>query len=250
MTTYLKKAPILVLMSLTNKLIELGLPLNEVKVFLCLVKNGEMSANEIARKTRINRSLAYSVVNNLLHKGYVGYVQREKLRIYSASDPSCVLSEIQKKKMIADEVFQELQNIKKAVSDSCSVRVLEGRRGLRAVMNQFIEGSYKSLSCYGATGRAYSIIHEAKLHAKTLIRRKIKARFIAASEYRKKPLKLPFIEVRYTESSFDTTISIFGDYVVIHYISDDIRMVVIKDSKIAKCHLSFFDSLWNSLGNQ
>src|SRR3989344_8110701 len=48
-----------------------GLTRNEAKVYLLLIQEGAMIANALAKRSHIDRSLTYTILNNLTNKGMV-----------------------------------------------------------------------------------------------------------------------------------------------------------------------------------
>ena len=70
-------------MEILEKLQKAGLTGNESKVYLELVKKGELSANQIAKNLGIDRTLTYTILNHLIEKGQVSYVIRDNKKFFS-----------------------------------------------------------------------------------------------------------------------------------------------------------------------
>ena len=64
-------------MDIYEKIQEAGLTGNEARVYLELIKKGELTANQIARNISMDRTLTYTVLNHLIEKGQVSYVIKE-----------------------------------------------------------------------------------------------------------------------------------------------------------------------------
>ena len=76
-----------------------GLPRNEAKVYLELLKQGELSANELSKKLGMDRTLTYGVINNLIEKGLINYIKRENKKIFRAEPPENLLNPLRKKRI-------------------------------------------------------------------------------------------------------------------------------------------------------
>ena len=65
-----------------EKLRKAGLTGNEAKVYLELLRKGALSANDLAKKISMDRTLTYTVLNHLIEKGLVNYVIKEKKKFF------------------------------------------------------------------------------------------------------------------------------------------------------------------------
>ena len=76
-------------------LINIGFTLNEAKVYLALVKFRLLNGYEVAKESRVSRSLVYDVLNRLVTKGFVNKILGETT-LYSALEFDKVLDIISK----------------------------------------------------------------------------------------------------------------------------------------------------------
>src|SRR3989338_5886077 len=88
------------IMELIEKLQVSGLTGNEAKVYVELLKIGESSANEIAKNIGMDRTLAYTVLNNLIEKGQVNYVIKKGKKIFSCSSLDNLLTSVKSKELL------------------------------------------------------------------------------------------------------------------------------------------------------
>lgn len=79
-----------------NYLCDIGLNKNEAKVYMELMQIGPQPASIISNRVGINRSSLYSVLDLLLRKGLVSYMDNKKVRVFSANDPSSLVAFIDK----------------------------------------------------------------------------------------------------------------------------------------------------------
>ena len=62
---------------LKEHLTKAGLTGNESKIYLELLKNEELTANELSKKVSMDRTLAYTVLNHLIEKGLISYIIKQ-----------------------------------------------------------------------------------------------------------------------------------------------------------------------------
>src|SRR3989339_40224 len=67
---------------------EFGLTETEEKVYLSLLKQGTSLASDIIKKTQLHRTTIYDVLERLISKGFVSYIIQNKIKYYSATNPS------------------------------------------------------------------------------------------------------------------------------------------------------------------
>lgn len=122
----------------TKVLTDFGLSDKEAKIYLALLQLEVASANEIAKKTGINRSSAYVVIESLKKKGLVNLTPDKKVQQYIAASPETLLlmakdrseksAQVQKK---IEEVLPELRAIHKETKGRPRVVVYEGDEALK-----------------------------------------------------------------------------------------------------------------------
>ena len=69
-----------------QELKKLGLPENEAKVYIELLKRGPISVNNLSKKISFDRTLVYQILNNLVEKGLANYIIKENKKYFSGSN--------------------------------------------------------------------------------------------------------------------------------------------------------------------
>jgi len=82
---------------------EIGFRKNHAIVYLAFLKYGSLYMPEIVKKTGINRSYLYDILNELTEKGVIGYIIKNKNRIYYADDPNKIADIIKDKEKTISE---------------------------------------------------------------------------------------------------------------------------------------------------
>ena len=72
---------------LNQYLQQLGFGDKEIAIYLCIQENGKLSASDVARITKINRTTVYSVSKELIKKGVIQEDLGGSNRYYTALSP-------------------------------------------------------------------------------------------------------------------------------------------------------------------
>src|SRR4030042_1799905 len=100
-------------MEILENLRKIGLTGNESKVYLELTKRDSLSANDLAKKVGLDRTLTYQLLNSLIEKGLVGYIIKDRKKYFQVSNLKSLLNRIDEQKEIAESLIVELKKIKK-----------------------------------------------------------------------------------------------------------------------------------------
>ncbi len=143
---------------LSKKLVEFGLSEKEALIYLSLLELEIAGVNEISKRSGINRSSSYVVLESLKKKGFVGISDDKKVRRYIASPPETihrVAEDLARKqddvRKSISSIIPELKALHKDTKHRPRVRVLEGKDGL-------ISAFEDSLSCREGVMRVSSSV--------------------------------------------------------------------------------------------
>jgi HTH-type transcriptional regulator, sugar sensing transcriptional regulator len=231
-------------MNIQEKLQAAGLTGNESKVYLELIKKGELSANQIARNLGIDRTLSYNILNHLIEKGHVSYIIKENKKLFSTAEPQSLLNPIKSKETMILDLIGELGKIKKESSQEVEIKVFEGKEGIRTLFRTFLK-SASSFDSFGATGRAYEALYEAPVIAKEFTKNNVIGRIIMSKGYKGHEFtKIKNLKIKYSDVSAEASTTIFGDYVSIHMIKQKPIIILIKNKDIAQSYRNYFEFMW------
>ncbi len=228
---------------LKEKLSQAGLTRNESKVYLELLKTLELSANEISKKVSLDRTLTYSLLNNLIEKGLISYIIKENKKFFKAENPENLLNQIRKKEFLIKDLIIDLNKIQKQNPISYEIKVLEGKEGLRTLFGLIFKN--KHFLSFGGTGRAYEQLYEIQAMAKALKKGEYSGKMILQEKYRDHEVtKQSIIKSRYSNVNAEATTVIFGNYVSIHLAKEKPKILLIKNKDIAESYKNYFKVLW------
>jgi len=114
---------------LEKQLTTLGFNKNEIKVYLGLFELGKSKAKKIIEHTSLHRNLVYTSLEDLVGRGLVSKVEKNKIFHFEANNPESVLEIVEKQKNIAKSVVEALKV--KQSSISRNIKVFEGNEGIK-----------------------------------------------------------------------------------------------------------------------
>ena len=228
---------------LKEKLTQAGLTGNESKVYLELLKAREFTANKLSKEISMDRTLTYTILNNLIEKGLVSYIIKQNKKFFKAEKPENLLNPIREKEFFVNDLIKELNKIQKKDKIPYEIKVFEGKEGLRNLMHLILK--HKEFVSFGGTGRAYSLVYEAQAIVKTLKKHEFSGKIIIHPKLRGYEVtKHPIIKTKYLDTKSEATTVIFGDYVSIHILTQKPLIILIKNKEIAESYYNHFQELW------
>lgn len=230
-----------------EELQQIGFTEKESHVYLALLRKGSSLANTIAKELSIHRTVVYNVLQQLVEKGHVTYVTKEKKRHFQAAEPQSLLTPIKEKEARAEKLIREVQRIQAKQSAPHHVEVYEGLDGLRIVHEELRKA--KDLCILNATGLIFQTLKYSAGHIVKDIT-KGKARIIAVPSMRKTPMpEYKKLTIKYFPKEVENyaTTFIFDDTVIIQVLKEKPFITKIVHKDIAEGYRQDFDYLWSTL---
>lgn len=142
---------------------ELGLTLNEGKVYSELTKHGKLSASEVSAKSGVPYGKIYVVLQNLIEKGLVEIVP-EKTKKYVSANPDSLMKLIGEKRKVLEDAEEKVEQMKQFYEekDKDVLIVGEGDKGFWKIAEEM-----KEVEKYG-----YNIKWDSKIRPGALERTK------------------------------------------------------------------------------
>ncbi len=94
-----------------KQLIDLGFTDKEAKVYLALLELGPSTASEVARKSGINRTTSYDILEGLTSEGLVSLPGETKIQKFVADSPEKVLVYLKKKLIEKEQQLSVAQSL-------------------------------------------------------------------------------------------------------------------------------------------
>lgn len=244
---------------------DIGLSEKESVIYLALLAVDNSSVLDLSKKTKLNRSTTYVILESLAKKGLVSETTQGKKTHYQAESPERLETYIEQRKIILDEqakklkdIIPQIKSVQREGGEKPVVKYFEGREGIFALN----ESLYKDENEGGS-----NIVHivyskdlldevfpenERKKFIDTRIQKKIKSKTlytwskgVRQSDDTAERFKLD--EVKYPISC---DISVSGDRIRIGILGKSLSGIFIKSIDLANTLRSMIDALTDSMKNK
>lgn len=225
-----------------------GLSRNEAKVYLVLLESGESLASRIAKETNLNRSLVYRILEDLIKKGFVGYVIKENRKYFNAASPNKLLDIIKENEREIKKIIPELLKVKKPVGKAPEVEVYSGKEGMKTVLEDVLR-TEKEVLVFGAKSDFANklIYYHPNWHRRRVkLKLKMRALFEHGQKITKELIKLSHTEIKILPEELKSKImfAVFGNKVAIELWFNYPTTILIEDSNVANGFRNYFKFLW------
>lgn len=235
---------------------KLGLSPNEAKIYEVLLELKESGAGEISSKAKVHRRNVYDAVNRLIDKGLIFPILTKGENLYSPVDPDKLMELVKEKETELNKILPQLRKIYEAKSIEQEAYIYRGAEGFKNFVRDVLRVGKDIYTIGGKlawldpgiknyTEQALKEIRRKKMNFYILFDAEVKKGKDSFDAFGKNYKFLP------AQFSTDSTISIFGDYIVnytgmyIKKIDDNGTMFVIRDQKLADSYRSWFDFMWD-----
>lgn len=235
---------------------EVGLTEGESRVYLSLLKLGTSTIGKIIKEAQVSNSKIYDILVRLNKKGLVGISIINNVKHFEAKNPSVISDLIIEKEANIKKLKEEIPRLQKMYEFAEPIQeaeILQGVRGIKTFTEMILNKLEKGDTFYilGAPKEATETLgayfqewHERRAK-KGIICKIIFNK--EAEERAKERKKTPLTEVRIMPIDVITPalIDIGKDYVATILFGERPLCIVIKNKKIYKSYLTYFELLWN-----
>ncbi len=236
---------------------ELGLSLNEAKIYEALLGNGELSVPQISEKTKAHKRNIYDAIPRILHKGLIYQIAESKEAKYAAVPPDKLEDLIGEKQSKLEKILPSLKTQFKKTASHEAVYVYKGKEGFKNYLRDILKTG-KDVYFIGAKGGWFDK-DLATFIAKFLKQAKEKGiryhhifdhEVIAQAAELLPALGKPY---KFLPPQYSTTgaIDIFGDHIVtfsglhLKSLTEDVTLAVIVNKELADCYRTWFKFIWD-----
>ena len=124
-------------MNLVKRLQDIGLTEKESKVYNALLELGDASANDLSKKSGLNRITTYAILQGLVKQKLASTIEKHKKTYFIIEHPNQILDLLEKEKQhveikikLAKELMPELEMLEKITGEKATVKLYEGHEGV------------------------------------------------------------------------------------------------------------------------
>jgi HTH-type transcriptional regulator, sugar sensing transcriptional regulator len=236
-----------------EKLQKIGFTPGESEIYELLVKSGETKAGALIKQANITSSKVYDVLERLIHKGLVSFVEKQGIKHYQATPPERLNDFLEAKKSEIQTAQEELKNIitliktEKKDKEINTVRMYIGKQGPKIVLKELAEASRKDKYNYGYGTQSNPFVelfpHDIHEFFDAEKKYGLKTQIIFAKGQKQKQ---PNAEIRYLPPEFMAPVRtmIAGNKVFMVDFTDKINSIIIENKSIAQSYKEHFQFLW------
>jgi sugar-specific transcriptional regulator TrmB len=234
----------------------LNLTETEGKVYITLLELGSGYVSTIARHAKLPRVNCYHTLENLLKKGLVSFITKNRVRYFTAEPPQKILNQLEEKTDYAKKILPELLSISNTLAFKPKIKYFEGMEGVKNIIEDTLTAK-KLLGYSNLKGAADLFGDYLKGYAEEKMKKSIKTRIICPSskeafEYIKKyyPKNFPpeLIEILFVnprEFWFEHEILIYENKVAVISLNKDELIGMIFESPVyARSQKAIFNLAW------
>lgn len=235
---------------------KVGLSEGEIKVYNAVLGIGIAPINKIHEKTGIERRNIYDILNKLIERGLVTYMNENKKRSFQISSPNRLLEYIDEKKEAFEDIKKKLslqmpEILKEfqAKNEDIKAEVFRGVEGIKTVWNDML--NYSEMFWIGS-GRYVPKRYPNFFIPwnKRRIKKRIKVFNLLRYEMRGQIEVWTYEKVKYLPKEFSGTpavIGIFGNKIAHFLYGENLFAFVIESKELAENYKSYHKYLWDKV---
>jgi len=237
---------------------QIGLSLNESRVYEALLQLGEANVNYISIKSKVHRRNVYDSLNKLIEKGLASetFVKGEKF--FRPINPERFKELVQEKEIALDSILPKMLESFKSKESPVEAYYFKGIEGFKNYLKLILE---QNQTVFFIGAKAFWLDPRLQIYLKHFEkeRKKKGIKFIHLFDYevkKQKPEILKLVGKPYKflpeKYSSNTAVDIFGDYVVTFVgvnpgeLFDEPIQFVLKSKLLADGYRTFFQFMWDN----
>ena len=229
-------------------------------MYNALLDIGVSSINKIHEKVGVDRRNIYDILNKLIERGLVSYIEENNKRVFKISNPEKILSYIEEKKSSLNEIKQEvseiipqIQQIYQSKKNDIFAEIFKGPEGVKAVWDDML--NYDAIYWIGS-GMYVPDRFPAYWRDwnKRRLKKKVKSyhlfRFEKKQEYLNFPVKNMCTGAKFLPLEFSgspTVTVIYGDKVAQMLFGEYLNVFVIESRELAENYKKYHKYLWDKV---
>jgi sugar-specific transcriptional regulator TrmB len=236
----------------TEELVQAGLTHNEVKVYLCLNGNHDLSASQITKKTGVHRRNVYDSLDRLMDKGLINETILNNRKKFNAAHPKHLLMLIEAQKAKIEAIVPSLTQQYGQEKRQRYIKLYKGIAGVKASFTDSLDlmdvgETYYAMGCINMKEFLGVFIEH---HHKERAKKKIESWTLFNHKYKERSKELSRQKNHHSRvlpKNYDLPVQtvVYGKDVVCQILIHKEPFVVqVVDEMFASNYRNYFHMLW------
>lgn len=236
----------------------------ESRVYLALMELGSTKATDIAKKTNLNRTSVYDLLEVLLQKGLISKYKKGSTTFFNAHEPKQLLSyldrekeeaakSIEKQKQKVSELLPQLISLQNIYTSKPKVQFFEGKKGMREAYEDTLTSkeiilAYANVeTMHEGLPNFFPEYYKRRAENKIFIRAIMprNALSIERAKYNQEEMRDTRLLLE-SEMNFSPEVNIYNNKMLIASWKEKMA-IIIESKELADLQKLTFDLLWNTL---
>ena len=249
---------------LIEALEDAGMSEKEIKVYLELLKIGTGKAGILAKKTELNRTTVYDILEGLLQKGVISKYRKGAQTVFSAANPELLINYLENEKQEAiakadkdkkriESLMPQFISLQDIAPNRPKVQFFEGEKGMREAYEDTLTSREPILAYANVQTMHEALPNFFPQYYKRRAAKKIYIRAICPenelSRKRHEKDKEEMREIRFlpnAEMSFSPEVNIFNNKMLIASWKEKMA-IIIESKELVDLERLKFELIWGNL---
>src|SRR3989338_2269699 len=226
----------------------LGLLDSEIRTYMAALESGAVSVVELTKLTKLSRQATYVAIESLTKRGLMSSLLRGKKRLYAAEPPNKLLAYAKRHDAEMHDRVRDLESMLPELEmriggERPLVRVLEGKEGIRAIIEDMRLRDFKNSSEIADLEAMYKALTPEDLQTMRLElkRRGVQVRGLYAGVPGPKTVDAQRVMLPDNMGGFKSNIGVSGAKIEMQSFTGKMYSVSIESEPLAKTLRILFD---------
>lgn len=235
---------------------KIGVSDGEIKIYNVLLGTGATSVDGLNKKTGVDRRNIYDILNKLIERGFVSYMEENGKKTFRASNPESILNYLDEKRSDLEGVKEEITKLIPSIQqllipkpEEQFAEIFRGSEGMKSVWNDML--NYDAIYWIGS-GLYVPERYPAfwKDWNKRRIKKRVESYNLIRHEKRGAFSEKEFKNFKFLPKEFSgnpTVTVIYGNKVVQQLFSGKMFFFVITSRELAENYKRYHRFLWDKV---
>lgn len=244
-------------MNIEQKLKDIGLTQNEIKLYLYILEKGTSTPPQISKGLKITRSNIHYLLKSLIEKDLLKKQIKGKRYVYIPNDPSITLLLADRKRKAIEEIAPDLQALYKKNTNKPVIKFYEGVDEISHIWKDIVEMRGDKLFAFASIKKLFDVMpkgfpgnFQKEIKQKGIFFKEILSYESKNDAQEAKDSMLSYHEYKILPekySDFPTDMLVWDDSVALITLSEPVFGVVITNKSLADTYKIQFEIMWKFL---